>query len=374
MATNKTLKQHIAQQVSSSLNIKDPTPNSKITNLVETIVNEFDNFEDHSTSVVDNMFIESCSSEYLDRVGSQEGLSRNRTRSFKINKTTNMVGMKNMTGRALTGKYLKNSSIQLEDNLWITLLEDVDLSTLTVDFKPVSVELKTNDIQSNALSITKGSSYITNYSNVYVEFGEEISIPIIEETEEEYRARVLFARGSSNFGSESAIKSCIATSSFVDSYKIDYDTTPPTIYIFNRVMMLSDDFTPNLEVFAKPVIASNLNLKKADGTGYALEIPSVVTFKISIEPRITNPREVAPEVFSFVDYLVQTYQLGAQYVINVDSIRQHLRNLSVVLSFLDDYNIVFYKTYLNFEYAAENNSITTYEYEYPFLESTTTVQ
>ena len=108
MATNKTLKQHIAQQVSSSLNIKDPTPNSKITNLVETIVNEFDNFEDHSTSVVDNMFIESCSSEYLDRVGSQEGLSRNRTRSFKINKTTNMVGMKNMTGRALTGKYLKN--------------------------------------------------------------------------------------------------------------------------------------------------------------------------------------------------------------------------------------------------------------------------
>ena len=80
-----------------------------------------------------NDFIESCSSEYLDRVGSQEGLSRNRTRSFKINKTTNMVGMKNMTGRALTGKYLKNSSIQLEDNLWITLLEDVDLSTLIVD-------------------------------------------------------------------------------------------------------------------------------------------------------------------------------------------------------------------------------------------------
>ena len=374
MATNSTLRQYTAQQVAYALNIKDPTPNSKITNLIETVINEMDNFESMNTGVIDNMFIETCNSEYLDRVGSQEGILRGRTRSFKISKSTNMVGIKNLSGRNINKKYLRNSSIRLEDNLYITLLEDLDLLTVGETLTPISVELKTNEVRSNNLSIIKGSSYLTDFENVYIEFVEEISIPLIEESEEEYRARVLFARGTSNFGSESAIKSCIASSSFVDSYTIDYDTTPPTIYIFNRGMLTIDDYGTNLEVYSKPIISSHLNLKKSDGTGYELALPTAVTFKIAVEARVDNPRPLALELFSFSDYIVKSFRLGEEYVVNTDMVRQHLISLSVDLSFLDDYNITLFKTYLNFEYAAENNSITIYKNEYPFLESTATVQ
>lgn len=374
MATNSTLRQYTAQQVAYALNIKDPTPNSKITNLIETVINELDNFEAMSTTVVDNMFIETCNSEYLDRVGSQEGIQRGRTRSFKINKNTNMIGIKNLSGRSINRKYLRNTSIQLEDNLWVTLLEDLDLMNVGETIVPISVELKTNEVQSNNLSIVKGSAYLTDFENVYVEFIEEISIPLIEESEEEYRARVLFARGTSNFGSESAIKSCIASSSFVDTYTIDYDTTPPTIYIFNRGMLTTSDYGNNLEVYSKPIISSHLNLKKADGTSYEIALPNPVTFKITIQARVDNPRQVALELFSFSDYIVKSFRLGEEYEITTDMIRQHLLSLSVDLSFLDDYNITLFKTYLNFEYAAENNSITIYKNEYPFLESTSTVQ
>ena len=374
MATNSTLRQYTAQQVAYALNIKDPTPNSKITNLIETVINELDNFESLSTTSVDNMFIETCNSEYLDRAGSQEGIQRGRTRSFKIGKNTNMIGIKNLSGRSINKKYLKNTSIQLEDNLWITLLEDVDLMTIGEDILPISVELKTNEVQTNSLSIVKGSSYLTDFENVYIDFIEEISIPLIEESEEEYRARVLFARGTSNFGSESAIKSCIASSSYVDKYTIDYDTTPPTIYIFNRGMLTINDYGTNLEVYSKPIISSHLNLKKSDGASYDISLPSPVTFKIAIEARVENPRQVALEFFSFSDYIVKAFVLGEEFVINTDMIRQHLMSLSVDLSFLDDYNITLIKTYLNFEYASENNSITIYKNEYPFLESTSTVQ
>ena len=374
MATNNTLRQYISQQVSHSMNIKDPTPNSKITNLVETIINELDNFEEFANRTVDNMFIESCNSEYLDKAGSQEGLSRSRTRSFKIGKNTNLIGIKNLTGKVLNSKYLKNTSIQLDENLWITFLEDIDLSNISDSIVPIFVELKTNDLQTNTLSIIKGSSYLTSIDNVYIEFLEEISIPLIEETESEFRARVLFSKGTSNYGSESAIKSCIATSSYVDSYSMDYETTPPTIYIFNAGMLLQDDFDANLEVYAKPVISSNLNLRKADGTSYSVELPTPVSFKINIQARITNPRPVSSEFFSFVEYIIKTFRIGEEYTINEDSIRKHLSSLFIDLNFLDDYNITFLRTYLNFEYAAENNSITIYKNEYPFLESTNTVQ
>ena len=95
MATNKSLVNYAVQNISYTANIADPTPSSKLRNITETIVNEIDNFDEYGTRVLNNMYIETCESSFLDRIGSQEGIQRIRAHSVYLSKETMFVHVKN---------------------------------------------------------------------------------------------------------------------------------------------------------------------------------------------------------------------------------------------------------------------------------------
>ena len=65
------------------------------------------------------------------------------------------------------------------------------------------------------------------------------------------------------------------------------------------------------------------------------------------------------------------FKFGQELTIDNDFFEVFKKSLAVDLAFLDDYNIEIIQTYMNFDYAAENNSITIHKNEYPFLESIT---
>ena len=90
MARSKQLKDQIKTSISSSLNILDPTPNSKLYGLIDGLVNDLDNFEENEITVLNNMYIETCTEDYLDLIAAQEGIQRFRTTSFKFDKSTNV--------------------------------------------------------------------------------------------------------------------------------------------------------------------------------------------------------------------------------------------------------------------------------------------
>lgn len=370
MATNKSLVNYAVQNIAFASNISDPTPSSKIRNITETVINEIDNFEDYGDRVLNNMYIDTCDASFLDRVGSQEGIQRLRSHTISLNKDTMFVSLKN-NGRSTKIKRIPvGYSTQISDTSWITFTESVDLSDLgSNQEKYVSVEIK-SDVNSNTIDIPDGSSYsLDSDSEISVHIHSDIYVPIIEESESDYRTRLIFSRNSSKFGSDAAIKAAVASSSLVTDYSIDYSVSPIRVYLYSSVLEYDPEYANTLETYSVNTVKSQLNQRKSAGTSFEVLIPNPVTFKINLKPRVSNPREVDPSFYGLSDFISMMFKFGEELVVDKDLIDVYKKALGIDLDFLDDYNIEIVQTYMNFDYAAENNSITIHKNEYPFLES-----
>ena len=229
MARSKQLKDQIKTSISSSLNILDPTPNSKLYGLIDGLVNDLDNFEENEITVLNNMYIETCTEDYLDLIAAQEGIQRFRTTSFKFDKSTNVVKLYR-TANNTSGTILKKgATFQVGSLFYVVLRENVDTTVLTSeeDQIPVSVDIKVSRVSQAPFSIKRGDSYyLDGTEDTYITITEDIYIPIVEESLEDYRSRIVYSRLISKFGSENALRLCIASSSFVDNFKVDYSTNP----------------------------------------------------------------------------------------------------------------------------------------------------
>lgn len=375
MATDSATKQYIHQQIAANLNIRDVTPQSKLSQLVEGFLNEADNFEDYAETTLDNMFLETCSEAFLTKAGAQEGLSRNTLPSFRFEKETGIVNLRKVTHLPTAGTIRKGSSMSLSDVIWLTFRESVDLGAMIEDEDlPVSVDLELSTIgsTSESVSIMQDSGYaLPDIEGFLVKFSTDIVLPVTEETLDEFRARVLFSKYVSKHGSESAVKLALASSSYVTDYHIDYSTSPFKVQLFSRNMLTTSDYASYIDTYAKPVVESQLLHRKAAGTSFELSIPSQVRFGIvfkSLKP-ITNSLPL--EAFSFSEYIEKTYRVGTPIKYSVESLKDHLLRNNVDISFLDDFEIIFNRKYMNFTYASDDNSVQVYENEYPFLDSIT---
>ena len=372
MATNKSLVNYAVQNISYTANIADPTPSSKLRNITETIVNEIDNFDEYGTRVLNNMYIETCESSFLDRIGSQEGIQRIRAHSVYLSKETMFVNVKN-NGKATKARTIPTGhSLQASDTVWIVFPEPVSLVDLGPgEEKYVTVEIKT-DINGDSIDIPEGSLYALDFEpDISIHINSAIYVPIIEESESEYRSRLIFSRMSSKFGSEAAVKAAVASSSLVTNYYIDYDYSPVKVYLYSDVLSYNRDYESTLETYSVNTVRAQLNQKKSAGTTFDVVLPYSVSFKLNISPRVNNPRDVDPAIYSFSDFLKLMFKFGQELTIDNDFFEVFKKSLAVDLAFLDDYNIEIIQTYMNFDYAAENNSITIHKNEYPFLESIT---
>lgn len=370
MATNKSLVNYAVQNIAFASNIADPTPSSKIRNITETVINEIDNFEDYGNRVLNNMYIDTCDASFLDRIGSQEGIQRLRSHTISLNKDTMFVSIKN-NGRTTKIKRIPvGYSTQISDASWITFTEPVDLSNLNPSEEIyVSVEIK-SDVNSDTIDIADGSSYsLDSDPDITLHINSDIYVPVIEETESDYRTRLIFSRNSSKFGSDAAVKAAVASSSLVTDYSIDYTQTPIKVYLYSSVLEYDKEYSNTLETYSVNTVKSQLNQRKSAGTSFEVLIPNPVSFKINIKARVNNPRAVDPSFYGLSDFISMMFKFGEELVIDMDLIEVYKKALGIDLDFLDDYNIEIVQTYMNFDYAAENNSITIHKNEYPFLES-----
>ena len=372
MARSKQLKDQIKTSISSSLNILDPTPNSKLYGLIDGLVNDLDNFEENEITVLNNMYIETCTEDYLDLIAAQEGIQRFRTTSFKFDKSTNVVKLYR-TANNTSGTILKKgATFQVGSLFYVVLRENVDTTVLTSeeDQIPVSVDIKVSRVSQAPFSIKRGDSYyLDGTEDTYITITEDIYIPIVEESLEDYRSRIVYSRLISKFGSENALRLCIASSSFVDNFKVDYSTNPISILLFNKDMLVSDVSREDVILYSKTLIETELNKRKADGTAYELKLPTKVSFMIELTPRVLNPKELPNEIYDFSTFIKNSYVFNSNYVIDLQLLKIYLLGNLIDLSVLEDYNIVFKNTFSNFSVPAVNNTILVFPGEYPYLES-----
>ena len=372
MARSKQLKDQIKTSISSSLNILDPTPNSKLYGLIDGLVNDLDNFEENEITVLNNMYIETCTEDYLDLIAAQEGIQRFRTTSFKFDKSTNVVKLYR-TANNTSGTILrKGATFQVGSLFYVVLRENVDTTVLTSeeDQIPVSVDIKVSRVSQAPFSIKRGDSYyLDGTEDTYITITEDIYIPIVEESLEDYRSRIVYSRLISKFGSENALRLCIASSSFVDNFKVDYSTNPISILLFNKDMLVSDVSREDVILYSKTLIETELNKRKADGTAYELKLPTKVSFIIELTPRVLNPKELPNEIYDFSTFIKNSYVFNSNYVIDLQLLKIYLLGNLIDLSVLEDYNIVFKNTFSNFSAPAVNNTILVFPGEYPYLES-----
>lgn len=372
MARSKQLKDQIKTSISSSLNILDPTPNSKLYGLIDGLVNDLDNFEENEITVLNNMYIETCTEDYLDLIAAQEGIQRFRTTSFKFDKSTNVVKLYR-TANNTSGTILrKGATFQVGSLFYVVLRENVDTTVLTSeeDQIPVSVDIKVSRVSQAPFSIKRGDSYyLDGTEDTYITITEDIYIPIVEESLEDYRSRIVYSRLISKFGSENALRLCIASSSFVDNFKVDYSTDPISILLFNKDMLVSDVSREDVILYSKTLIETELNKRKADGTAYELKLPTKVSFIIELTPRVLNPKELPNEIYDFSTFIKNSYVFNSNYVIDLQLLKIYLLGNLIDLSVLEDYNIVLKNTFSNFSVPAVNNTILVFPGEYPYLES-----
>lgn len=372
MARSKQLKDQIKTSISSSLNILDPTPNSKLYGLIDGLVNDLDNFEENEITVLNNMYIETCTEDYLDLIAAQEGIQRFRTTSFKFDKSTNVVKLYR-TANNTSGTILKKgATFQVGSLFYVVLRENVDTTVLTSeeDQIPVSVDIKVSRVSQAPFSIKRGDSYyLDGTEDTYITITEDIYIPIVEESLEDYRSRIVYSRLISKFGSENALRLCIASSSFVDNFKVDYSTDPISILLFNKDMLVSDVSREDVILYSKTLIETELNKRKADGTAYELKLPTKVSFIIELTPRVLNPKELPNEIYDFSTFIKNSYVFNSNYVIDLQLLKIYLLGNLIDLSVLEDYNIVLKNTFSNFSVPAVNNTILVFPGEYPYLES-----
>ena len=369
LVRSKQLKDKIKTEISSLLNIKDPTPNSKLYGLIEGLVNDLDNFEENELSVLNNMYIETCTEEYLDLIAAQEGIQRHRTTSFKFSKESQVLSLVKADDVPYVNILKRGASYKLNDMFYFNSLEQVDvLSAPKTSF--ISGEIKVASINDSAFDIKKDSMFfLEGTNNLYITFNEDIYIPTVEETLSDYRSRIVYSRLISKFGSENAIRLCIASSSFVDNYQVDYKTNPISILLFNRDMLIDDVAREDLILYSKNVIETEINRRKSDGTAYQVKLPVKNNFIIELTPRVLNAREIPPVVYDFSSFIRDTYIFNSNYTVNIDLLKLFLTNSYIDLAFLEDYNISFKKMFMNFSIPAINNTIQVYPGEYPYLES-----
>ena len=365
MTTNTILRQKLIDTISETTGIKDITPNSKIISLVDAFINELGNIKENNNSIIENMYIQTANDTFLDKIGASEGLTRAVNNYFNVDKATGIVQLTNVENVPVKGYVKKGTRITLNEDVFAVTKEDVDCSLITSTPTYISVDLI---VTGSTLSVMKGSSYIFNQS-IYITFNEGLTIPLVSESTDDYRNRILFSRASSKFGSEGAIKLCMMSTRYITDYKIDYNTNPPTIYVFHTGMLNTPNFEEQVEVLGINTIKTELNKRKADTTSYDISMPSKITIRLYISPKVTNPKDIITDIYDLVGYITNTYQLGSSYTLSTETIKTFLLSKNVDISFMEDYDFTFYKVFNNYEYMSNNNILELSNYEYPYLES-----
>lgn len=359
---------YISQRIASNMNIQDLTPQSKIGVLVNGLLNEDAIFKTYTEDSNKNFYLQTADEDSLERFGIAEGISRIKTPSLRVRAEDAAISIKRTTAYAPTITLEKGVQLELvSETYWLVLTEELDLSTAILDKAYISCDIKAGQSETN-LSFLQGVSYNVNINGDTYEitFEKNISIPVLEESLETFRARLIYAKDSPRSGSESAIRLAVASNELITDFNTNFDTNPVQLLIFNHTLFDDDTELDSLLSYAIPVLDTQLDLIKSEGISYDISVVKKVNLTLALKAIVANPRSVALWD-TFKDYVYSLYKVGSPFEISVDLFTVYLNTQGEDTSFLSDYDFVIYKNFLGNEYLSTSKKITILADEYPYI-------
>lgn len=360
---------YLAQRVAGNMNVQDLTPQSKIQTLVNGLLNEDIIFKTYTEDSNKNFYLQTADEDSLERVGIAEGISRLKTPSLRVRAEDAVISIQRVTSDSPT--IVLEKGVQLElvtDASWLVLTEPLDLSTTIYDKAYISCDVKAGESQTN-ISFIEGVTYDININGdtYQITIEKNISIPILEESLETFRARVIYAKDSPRAGSESAIRLAVASNELITDYDINFDTNPSQVLIFNHTLFDDDSELDSLLSYAIPVLDTQLDLIKSEGVSYDISVVKKVNLTLALKALVANPRPVSSYWDTFKDYIYSLYKVGSTIDISVDLFVIYLNTQGEDASFLSDYDFVIYKNFLGTEYLSNSKEVKILADEYPYI-------
>lgn len=360
---------YISQRISSNMNIQDLTPQSKISVLVNGLLNEDAIFKTHREEALNNFFIQTADEDALERMGVAEGLSRMKTPALRVRAEDEVISIKRSTEYAPTIVLEKGTQLELvSESYWLVLTDTLDLSTAITDKAFISCDVKSNPTETN-VNFIEGVAYNVNINGDTYEitFEKNVNIPILEESVDTFRSRLIYAKDSPRAGSESAIRLTVASNELITDYNIDFSNTPFKVLVFNNNLFIDDAELDTLLSYAIPVLDTQLDMIKSEGSSYDISVVKKINMTLALKATVSSPRAVPTYWETFKDYVYSLYKVGVTFEINSDLFATYLQLQGEDVSFLSDYEFRIYKNFLGKEYLSTSKSVAILPDEYPYI-------
>lgn len=358
-------KSIIEQNIKNNLHITDITPHSKISQLVTGFVNEAKQFNDYTDNALNNMYIETASDEFLDKAGAQEGMYRNRMPTMRLYKHTELVNLIVRDTINLPSSIPRGTIFLITEKISLKFVEEIKIEPKIGSEYPISVDI-IYDPDTTSLSYISGSIYEVS-DNLAIKINTNLIMPRLEEDVDQFRSRLLYSKLVPKHGSVSAIDLAVASNYLIDTHYIDYSTYPYKVYIFNNNLLVLEGFDVSFRTTSIPMVEQELEVRKSFGTEFEIVVPSRVVLRIFIKSKKDNPRPVSPHIYSFREYITENYTPMEEFVLTLDSIKDHLLSYDANIDFLEDYDVELIKNYQTYNYVSPDNKITLTKDEYPYL-------
>lgn len=373
MANNVELatSSYIAQKVAANINVQDLTPQSKLSVLINGLVNEDIIFKTYTEDSLKDFYIQTASDAALGRIGAADGIVRTKAPIIRLRAEDEVVSIKQTASYTSTG--VMNKGVQLElvsDAYWLVINEDVDLSQAISNKLYISCDVNAKPSENN-LNFVEGASYPINIDgNEYsITFERDVAVPVMEETLTNYRERVLYARTTPQTGCQGAIRLAVASNELIDDFSIDFTQNPYNIVIFNTTLFDDDSDLETLTSYSIPTLDTRLYAIKSEGSSYNISVAKKINLTLELKAIVANPRSVSIFWETFYDYIKSLYKVGSILNINKDLLTTYLVSQEESIDFLSDYSFNIYKNFLGREYASTSKSIQILNDEYPYIEA-----
>lgn len=286
-------------KLAENLNLDFVTDGSNIKKIADTYSNEHVQFANVLDQTISTGFVSTMPTEYLDLFGRQYSLQRKRYNNIVILSNTEAVSVKVNKDQALitaidgpTQILSANTVIFNDDSFMVTNIDNVYITDIN-DIVNLSVKI-TMSLDVDSFIIKEGTEFTISSNNSKINtiipyldlvFNRSIGLASIEESEEDYKARIFEATYIANNGANSLVSSVTKEVPLLHTVEIDnYLEGRPVTYLYpytKRLILAGNDNM--IETFIIPMIETNLNNKALYGQIVKVLPPSPLVCNLFID-------------------------------------------------------------------------------------------
>ena len=264
-------------KLAENLNLDFITDGSNIKKIADTYSNEHVQFANVVDQTIATGYVSTMPTEYLDLFGRQYNLQRKRYNNIVILSNTEAVSVRINKDQALvtaidqpTQILLANTVIFSNESFMVTNVDNVYVTNIN-DVINLSVKI-TLSLDVDSFIVKEGTEFTISSNNSVINtilpyldltFNRSIGLASIEESEEDYKARIFEATYIANNGANSLISSVTKEVPLLHTVEVDnYQQGRPVTYIYpytRRLILAGNDNM--IETFIIPMIETNLTNK-----------------------------------------------------------------------------------------------------------------